>query len=111
MKDGALATKHLHFLPAEERKKHTTWSVAALPSATGQTDVAYCQCDVLFALMLGTMMIPFPVVMVGLFSIFRFIGDHTPFQTLGTLRPLWIGAFFANAFNVFLLRQFFLTVP
>ena len=67
--------------------------------------------SLLFALMLGTMMIPFPVVMVALFSIFRFIGDHTPFQMLGTARPLWIGAFFGNAFNVFLLRQFFLTIP
>lgn len=65
----------------------------------------------LFAVMLSTMMIPFPVVMVALFAIFRFIGDHTPFQMLGTLRPLWIGAFFGNAFNIFLLRQFFLTIP
>lgn len=66
---------------------------------------------VLFALMLGTMMIPFPVLMVALFTIFRFIGDHTPFQMLGTLRPLWVGSFFANAFSVFMLRQFFMTIP
>lgn len=66
---------------------------------------------VLFAVMLATMMIPFPVLMVSLFSIFRWIGDHTPLQMLGTFRPLWIGAFFGNAFNIFLLRQFFLTLP
>lgn len=65
----------------------------------------------LFALMLATMMIPFPVVMVSLFSLFRAIGDHTPLQMLGTARPLWVPAFFASAFNVFLLRQFFLTIP
>ena len=65
----------------------------------------------LFGIMLSTMMIPFPVLMVPLFTIFRFIGDHTPFQMIGTLRPLWIGAFFGNAFNIFLLRQFFLTIP
>jgi multiple sugar transport system permease protein len=65
----------------------------------------------LFAIMLGSMMIPFPVMMVSLFSIFRWIGDHTPFQMLGTFRPLWIGTFFGNAFNIFLLRQFFRTIP
>lgn len=66
---------------------------------------------VLFAIMLATMMIPFPVTMVSLFSIFRWLGDHTPIQFLGTLKPLWIGAWFGNAFNIFLLRQFFLTIP
>ena len=49
--------------------------------------------------------------MVSLFSIFRFLGDHTPIQFLGTFKPLWIGSFFGSAFNIFLLRQFFLTIP
>ena len=66
---------------------------------------------VLFAVMLSTMMIPFPVLMVSLFSIFRFLGDHTPIQFLGTFKPLWIGSFFGSAFNIFLLRQFFMTIP
>jgi multiple sugar transport system permease protein len=65
----------------------------------------------LFAVMLGTMMIPFPVMMVPYFSIFRWIGDQTPLQMLGTLRPLWIPAWFGSAFSIFLLRQFFLTIP
>ena len=65
----------------------------------------------LFALMLSTMMIPFPVLMVSLFAIFRWVGDHTPLQMLGTFKPLWIGSFFGNAFNIFLLRQFFRTIP
>ena len=30
---------------------------------------------------------------------------------LGTFRPLWIPAFFGSAFNIFLLRQFFITIP
>jgi multiple sugar transport system permease protein len=66
---------------------------------------------VLFAIMLSTMMIPFPVTMVSLFSLFRWIGDHTPLQILGTFKPLWLGAWFGSAFNIFLLRQFFLTLP
>src|SRR2546421_9076035 len=65
----------------------------------------------LFAIMLSTMMIPFPVTMVSLFSLFRWMGDHTPIQMLGTFKPLWLGAWFGSAFNIFLLRQFFLTLP
>jgi multiple sugar transport system permease protein len=64
-----------------------------------------------FALMLSTMMIPFPVTMVALFSMFRYVGDHTPIQMLGTFRPLWVPAWFGSAFNIFLLRQFFMTIP
>jgi multiple sugar transport system permease protein len=65
----------------------------------------------LFAVMLSTMMIPFPVMMLPLFIIFRFIGDHTPLQMLGTFKPLWLPTWFGSAFSIFLLRQFFLTVP
>jgi multiple sugar transport system permease protein len=59
----------------------------------------------LFGLLLATMMIPFPVVMVPLYSLFRWLG------WVGTLQPLWVGSFCAGAFNVFLLRQFFRTIP
>jgi multiple sugar transport system permease protein len=65
----------------------------------------------LFALMLATMMIPFPVTMVSLFSMFRWLGDATDTQWLGTFKPLWVPAWFGSAFNIFLLRQFFLTIP
>ncbi len=61
--------------------------------------------DHVFAVLLATMMIPFPVVMVPLYAMFRALG------WVGTLRPLWVGAFFSGAFNVFLLRQFFRTIP
>jgi multiple sugar transport system permease protein len=61
--------------------------------------------DTTFAVLLATMMIPFPVTMVPLYAMFRALG------WIGTLRPLWVGAFFAGAFNVFLLRQFFRTIP
>jgi multiple sugar transport system permease protein len=65
----------------------------------------------LFALMLSTMMIPFPVLMVPLFSIFVWMGDHTPIQWMGTTKPLWAPCWFGSAFSIFLLRQFFVTVP
>lgn len=65
----------------------------------------------LFVIMLSTMMIPFAVRMVPLFNLFRWIGDNTPLQMLGTLRPLWLPAFFGSAFNIFLLRQFYFSIP
>lgn len=65
----------------------------------------------LFAIMLGTMMIPFPVTMVSLFVMFRWLGDHSGTAWLGTFKPLWVPAWFGSAFNIFLLRQFFMTVP
>ncbi|HBA83754.1 MAG TPA: sugar ABC transporter ATP-binding protein [Verrucomicrobia bacterium] len=58
-----------------------------------------------FVIALATMMVPFPVVMVPIYSLFRTLG------WIGTLKPLWVGSFCAAAFNVFLLRQFFMTIP
>jgi multiple sugar transport system permease protein len=65
----------------------------------------------LFAMMLSTMMIPFPVIMVSLFLLFRWLDVHTPVQFLGTFKPLWVPAWFGSAFNIFMLRQFFMTIP
>jgi len=61
--------------------------------------------DQLFNLMLATMMLPAAVTMMPRFLIFRGLG------WIDTLLPLWVPAFFASAFNVFLLRQFFSTIP
>jgi multiple sugar transport system permease protein len=51
------------------------------------------------------MMIPGAVLMVPLYSMFRSLG------WIGTMLPLWVPAFFASAYNIFLLRQFFLGIP
>lgn len=61
--------------------------------------------DTLFAVTLATMMVPFPVLMVPLYGVFKTLG------WIGTLKPLWVPAFFGSAFNIFLLRQFFRTIP
>ena len=61
--------------------------------------------DRVFFLVLATMMLPFSVTMVPVYALFRDLG------WIGTFRPLWVPSFFAGAFNVFLLRQFFLTIP
>lgn len=61
--------------------------------------------DTIFSLTLATMMIPFPVMMVPQFTIFRHL------DWIGTYRPLWVPAWFGSAFSIFLLRQFFRTIP
>ncbi len=60
---------------------------------------------ILFGVCLATMMIPFPVIMAPSYMLFAKLG------WIGTFKPLWVPAWFASAFNVFLLRQFFLGVP
>jgi multiple sugar transport system permease protein len=67
--------------------------------------------NMLFVVMLSTMMLPFPVTMVSLFALFRWLGDHTGMVWIGSFKPLWVPAWFGSAFNIFLLRQFFTTIP
>lgn len=61
--------------------------------------------DVLFYTILATMMLPFQVTMVPLFVVFARLG------WVDTFLPLIIPHFFGNAFYIFLMRQFFLTIP
>jgi multiple sugar transport system permease protein len=59
----------------------------------------------MFGICLATMMIPFPVIMVPTYMIFKHLG------WIGTFLPLWVPAWFGSAFNIFLLRQFFMGIP
>lgn len=60
----------------------------------------------LFYLMLSTMMLPPQVTMIPVFLIWRQL------HLIDTFWPLILPAFFGGgAFNIFLLRQFFLSVP
>jgi ABC-type glycerol-3-phosphate transport system permease component len=61
--------------------------------------------DTLFAVVLATLMIPGWVRLVPLFIIFKQIG------WLNTFLPLVVPHFFGNAFFIFLLRQFFMSLP
>jgi len=61
--------------------------------------------DEIFWIVLATMILPFQVVMIPLFIFFHRI------HWIGTLLPLWVPAFFGNAFFIFLLRQFYLSIP
>lgn len=89
----------------------TGTTISSAVVAYGFSKIKFRGRGVLFALMLATMMIPFPVTMVSLFSIFHWLDENTAIQWLGTFKPLWVPAWFGSAFNIFLLRQFFMTIP
>lgn len=59
----------------------------------------------LFIVLLATMMIPGEVVFFPQFILFNFLGWY------GSMKPLFVPAFLGNAFFIFLLRQYFLTIP
>jgi multiple sugar transport system permease protein len=61
--------------------------------------------DTWFVVLLATMMLPFHVIMIPIYMIFRSLG------WLDTWLPLIVPAFFGNPFYIFLLRQFFLGLP
>jgi multiple sugar transport system permease protein len=79
--------------------------VSSSLAAYGFSRIEWRGRDRMFVVALATMMVPFPVTMVPLYCLYKWMG------WIGTLRPLWVFTFFAQAFNVFLLRQFFRTIP
>jgi multiple sugar transport system permease protein len=61
--------------------------------------------NVLFIVLIATIILPIQVTLLPLYVIFTKIGWN------GTWLPLIVPAFFANAYNVFLLRQYFMSLP
>ena len=60
---------------------------------------------ILFGLLIATIFLPTAVTLIPTYTIFQRLG------WVGTWLPLLVPTFFANAFDVFLMRQFFLTLP
>lgn len=61
--------------------------------------------NILFTLVLLTMMIPYQLIIIPQFLIFNTIG------WINTLKPLWVVTFFSWPYFVFLFRQFFMSIP
>lgn len=61
--------------------------------------------DLLFIVLISTIFLPAFVTVIPTYTFFQKIG------WVGTWLPLIVPAFFANAYNVFLLRQYFMTIP
>ena len=74
-------------------------------TAYGFARVQWIGRDTVFIIVLATMMLPSATTLVPLYIIFRKLG------WLGTFYPLIAPPFFGPAFFIFLLRQFFMTIP
>jgi multiple sugar transport system permease protein len=61
--------------------------------------------DVLFVVVIATMAVPSQVTMVPVFAMYHWLGWY------GTYLPLTVPAFFGAPFFIFLLSQFFKTLP
>jgi multiple sugar transport system permease protein len=61
--------------------------------------------DFLFGLVLATMMLPGAVTMIPVYLVWDKLGG------INSLTPLWAQNLFGSAFYIFLLRQFFLSLP
>ncbi|MBL9031718.1 MAG: carbohydrate ABC transporter permease [Phycisphaerae bacterium] len=78
---------------------------ASAVTAFGLSRLCWRGRDAVFLVLLATLMIPGPVLVAPQYLLMRELG------LIGTLAPLWLPAWFGGAFSVFLLRQFFLTIP
>lgn len=61
--------------------------------------------DFVFSVLLSTLMIPGVVTLIPLYIIFRDIG------WIDTHYPLWVPQILSNVTSIFLMRQFFMTLP
>jgi ABC-type glycerol-3-phosphate transport system permease component len=79
--------------------------VSSMLIAYGFARIRWRGREALFWLCIATMMLPWQVTMVPLFIIFKNLG------WINTYWPFIVPSLFGNAYFVFLLRQFFLTIP
>jgi multiple sugar transport system permease protein len=79
--------------------------VSCVPVAYALSRMRWRGRQAAFVVILATLMLPFQVTVVPLYIIF------VRLHWIGSLKPLIIPTFFGDAFSIFLLRQFFLTIP
>jgi ABC-type glycerol-3-phosphate transport system permease component len=79
--------------------------ISAALVAYGFARIRWWGRDLLFFICISTLMIPFQVTMIPLYIIFKNFG------WLNSYKPLVVPAFFGNAYFIFLMRQFFMTIP
>ncbi|MCW2861538.1 MAG: transport permease [Actinoallomurus sp.] len=83
----------------------TTVTISSAIVAFGFAYFRFPGRNVLFGLVLATMMLPSAVTMIPIYLIWSKVG------LTGTQVPLWAQNIFGSAFYIFLLRQFFLSLP
>jgi multiple sugar transport system permease protein len=79
--------------------------ISSIPVAYALSRLRWKGRDGVFLLVLATMMLPAQVTAVPLYVLWSKLG------LVGTLWPVILPNWFGDAFSIFLLRQFFLTIP
>jgi multiple sugar transport system permease protein len=79
--------------------------VSSVPVAYALARLRWRGREAFFMVVLAAMMVPAQVTSLPLYVFYSHIG------WVGTLKPLIVPSFFGDAFSIFLLRQFFLTIP
>lgn len=79
--------------------------VACVPVAYALARLRWRGRQLFFVLILATFMLPTQVTVIPLYVVF------TRLHWINTFKPLIVPSFFGDAFSIFLLRQFFMTIP
>jgi multiple sugar transport system permease protein len=79
--------------------------LSSIPVAYALSRLRWRGRDAVFVLVLVAMMLPFQVTVVPVYVLF------SKLHLVGSLWPLIIPNFLGDAFSIFLLRQFFMTIP
>lgn len=111
LQNYALATSVIPFWGYAVNSVHVTVLIV-LGAVASSSLVAYAFArlrargrDILFIVLLSRLMLPYEVTLVSTYLIFKSLG------WLDTYNPLIVPAYFGNAFFIFMLRQFYLTLP
>ena len=85
--------------------------VSSIPVAYALAKIRWKGRDAVFLIVLVSLMLPPQVAVVPLYVMWAKLGNAIGFQFVGSLWPLIIPAWLGDAFSIFLLRQFFLSIP
>jgi multiple sugar transport system permease protein len=85
--------------------------VSSIPVAYALSKIRWRGRDAVFLVVLVALMLPPQVSVVPLYVMWAKLGNAIGFEFVGSLWPLIIPAWLGDAFSIFLLRQFFLTIP
>ncbi len=85
--------------------------LSSVPVAYALAKIRWKGRDAVFLIVLISLMLPPQVAVVPLYVMWAKLGNAIGFQFVGSLWPLIIPAWLGDAFSIFLLRQFFLSIP
>jgi multiple sugar transport system permease protein len=85
--------------------------LSSIPVAYALSKIRWRGRDAVFLVVLVALMLPPQVSVVPLYVMWAKLGNAIGIQFIGTLWPLIIPVWLGDAFSIFLLRQFFLTIP